>query len=273
MLKIIKEAFGFIKEIYQKKYLISELAKRDFKNRFTGSFLGIFWAFINPIVMLFILWFVFTQGFKAGNITDHAVPFFVWLMPAMIIWNFFSETFNSSTNVILEYSFLVKKVNFRLGILPLVKIMSALIIHGIFLLILFFVLILYGYYPDFYWFQFLYYLFCSVMLVLGLGWLTSALTVFIKDVGQIVGILLQFGFWLTPIFWEMNLVPEKYRFFFKFNPVWYLTEGYRKTFLYKVPLWEESLLATVYFWGVTFVFLFVGMVVFKKLRNHFADVI
>jgi ABC-type polysaccharide/polyol phosphate export permease len=111
------------------------------------------------------------------------------------------------------------------------------------------------------------------MLALGIGWLLAALTVFVKDVAQVVAIVLQFGFWLTPIFWEIGMVPEQYRFLFRFNPAWYIVEGYRKSFLYRTPLWEENLPETLWFWGVTLCFLLVGITVFRRLRVHFADVL
>lgn len=274
MLTLIRKTAGFLLSLWKQKFTIMELSRKDFRKRYINSYLGLFWAFVNPLVMLFILWFLFTMGFKTRGVGGAAeLPFFVWLATAMVMWTFFSEAFSASTNVIEEYGFLVKKVNFRLSILPIVKILTALLVHGIFLLILAGILLGYGFTPSWHWLQFIYYLFCACMLILGLSWLTSALNVFVKDVGQIVGILLSFGFWLTPIFWEINMVPEQYRVFFKLNPVWYIVEGYRKVFLYRMPIWEESLSATVYFWSVTLVLLLAGITVFRRLRVHFADVI
>lgn len=273
MITLIKRTLTFVKTLWKQRQMILELSRKDFRKRFVTSYLGMFWAFVNPIVMLVILWFLFTVGFKAGRVGDMQLPFFVWLATAMILWNFFQEAFASSTNVIDEYSFLVRKVNFRLSILPIVKITTALIVHGIFLLILVGILFAYGITPSWHWLQFIYYLFCTFMLVLGLSWLTSALNVFVKDVKEVVGIFLAFGFWLTPIFWKITMIPEQYRFVFKLNPLYYVVEGYRKAFLFRVPLWQEDPEMTLYFWGVTVFFLLAGITVFRKLRAHFADVI
>jgi ABC-type polysaccharide/polyol phosphate export permease len=98
------------------------------------------------------------------------------------------------------------------------------------------------------------------------------IVVFLKDLGQIVGIILQFLFWLTPIFWSFNILPARFQFIFKLNPVYYLVEGYRDAFIYHVGFWQYPNLA-LYFWSETIIIFIVGAVIFKKLRPHFADVL
>jgi ABC-type polysaccharide/polyol phosphate export permease len=93
-----------------------------------------------------------------------------------------------------------------------------------------------------------------------------------KDVSQIIRVIIRLGFWFTPIFWEITMLPPKYQVFFKLNPVYYLINGYRNTFFYKVWFWEHLSL-TAYFWILTLGIFIVGAVVFKRLRPHFADVL
>ncbi len=112
LVTLFRSFVRFILVFYQQRFLIMEMAKRDISIRYVGSFLGLFWTFINPLVMIFILWFVFSVGFKmapAGN-----VPFVVFLTAGMAIWNTFSEVINLSTGVIVNNSHLVKKVVFQL---------------------------------------------------------------------------------------------------------------------------------------------------------------
>ena len=132
--------------------------------------------------------------------------------------------------------------------------------------------LLYGEMPSVYWLQSPYFIACSVLLILGLSWLTSALRVFIKDVGNFVGVVLQIGFWATPIFWSLDLVPEKYQYMIKLNPMAYIVNGYRDTFVNHVWFWENGEVA-LYFWGTTVILLVVGIIVFKRLRPHFGDVL
>ena len=135
------------------------------------------------------------------------------------------------------------------------------------------ILISHGYYPTWYWLQVFYYFFAMVLLTLGLSWITSAVTVFTRDVKHIVTILLQFGFWATPILWNPSMLPDSFQFFVKLNPMAYIVMGFRDSLVFCKPFWEESLKVTLYFWGLTFFFLFLGIAVFKRLRPHFADVI
>jgi len=272
IIKIFKDLFGFISDIFEKRYLIYELVKRDFKSRYMGSVLGLVWAIMQPLLMNAIMWFVFTFGLKVGR-GAMGVPFICYLFTGMLAWNYFSESLSGSTNVIAEYSFLVKKVNFRLSILPIVKLFSAGIISTIFLFIVIIILVINGIYPSIWWLQFFYYLFAMMMLALGLSWLTSAMNVFAKDIAYLVSILLQFGFWLTPIFWDVAVLPDKWKIFIKINPMAYIVNGYRDSFLLHKPFWEGDHFSICWFWGVTLASLLIGIFVFKRLRPHFADVL
>ena len=114
-------------ELWQNRHLIWKLAKNDFKTRFAGSYLGIVWAFVQPIVTVLVYWFVFQVGMRNGDINGK--PFIVWYIPAYLVWTFFSEAFSASANSVREYSYLVKKVNFPIFSIPVVKVISALFIH------------------------------------------------------------------------------------------------------------------------------------------------
>ena len=200
--------------------LVFELAVKDFKNRFLGSYLGVLWSYIQPLIMILIMWFVFQVGFKSQPINNF--PFILWLIAGLIPWYFFSDGLLGATNSILEHSYMVKKIVFRASILPIIKIISSLFVHIVFLVIIVVIFACYGYFPDLYFLQIFYYLFGMVVFILGLSWITASLIVFVKDVGQIVGIILQLGFWATPLFWSINIIPQKYIFIFKLNPIYYI---------------------------------------------------
>lgn len=244
--------------------------KNDFKQQYLGSFLGLIWAFVQPIAMISIMWFVFQVGFKAQPVSD--VPFILWLSAGMIPWFFFADSLNQGTNSITGNSFLVKKVVFRVSVLPLVKIISAFYIHLFFVFFLMCMFLFYGFTPSIYWLQLPYFILCTFVLVLGISWLTSAINVFFRDIGQIVTICLQFGFWGTPIFWQMSMIPEPYQWIIKLNPMYYIIEGYRNSFIDHIWFWETYKI-TPYFLTTTVILFVVGAVVFKKLRPHFADVL
>lgn len=261
---------NYFRNLIKDRNLILQLAKNDFKVKYLGSYLGVFWAFVHPITMILIYWFVFTIGFRTMPIDD--VPFVLWLVAGIIPWFFISEAISSGTSAILDNNYLVKKVVFRVSVLPIIKIISALFIHIIFILIVFCIFFLYGYNLTVYHLQVFYFLFASIALVYGISLITSSLIVFSRDVGQFVSVALQFGFWLTPIFWSFAIVPLNLQLLFKLNPIYYIVEGYRNTFIYQRWFWEDPLL-TIYFWIVTFVIIGIGIILFKKLRPHFSDVL
>ena len=263
-------AFKFLNEIFSRRFLIYTLAKRDFQNQYTGSYFGVIWNFLQPIAFIFILWFVLSIGFNsksAGNTNQ-----IFWLVAGMICWLYFSDVFSTSTQIIQQYSFLIKKVDFSLGILPIVKILSASINHWIFLFLTALFGLFLGVTPTIYWVQLFYYAVATQVILLGLCWLTSSTAIFVKDINNVVAILVQFGFWLTPVFWSIDNVPQKYHWIIKLNPLVYLVTGYRDSLISQIPFWQRPV-ETIYFWVVTLFTLLIGTLVFKRLRPHFAEVI
>lgn len=265
------------KELIQNRKLIANLAKNDFKTKFAGSFFGTFWAFVQPIITVLVYWFVFEKGLKAGGQLTAAgiqVPFVLWLIAGMVPWFFFSDALGSGTNAMMEYSYLVKKVVFKISILPIVKVISALFVHLFFIAFTILLYAAYSYYPDLYTLQIVYYSFALLIFTLALVYGTCAIVIFFKDLTQIINIILQVGVWITPIMWNidtMNLSPILIAIF-KLNPLYYIVAGYRDALINKVWFFEHPGL-TLYFWIVTLLLLTLGTSIFKRLRVHFADVL
>lgn len=266
----MRNVIGFIRQIFEKRYLLYQLTKRDFVSKYVDSYLGLAWSVLEPLATTIILSIIFTVGFKAGMVQD--IPFFLYMFSGMVAYNFFSMATGEGTNVIRGYSFLVKKVDFKLSLLPVMKNFSCALFHLIMLVLLVIVLIGYGYYPTWYWLQIIYYFFAMNLLVLGISCLTSAVSIFVPDLRHIVSISLQFLFYLSPVFWSIGNIPEKWAFVAKLNPMFYIITGYRDSFIYGKPFWTHHN-ESIYFWSLTLAFLFLGTNVFRRLRPHFADVI
>lgn len=258
------------KEVYLNRQLMWNLSKNDFKTKYAGSYLGIIWAFIQPVVTVLIYWFVFQVGFRSAPIDNF--PFVLWLVAGIVPWFFFSEALMNATYSMVEYSYLVKKVVFKISILPIVKILSAFFVHIFFVLFAVGLFALYGYMPTVYTLQVIYYTVCAFVLVLGLSYATSAIMIFFKDLGQLIGILLQVGVWMTPIMWSYNMIPVKYQWIFKLNPMYYIVEGYRDSLINHVWFWERFN-QTIYFWLVAGAMFGIGTLIFRRLKIHFADVL
>lgn len=260
----------FFRDLWRSRQLLLDLAKNDFRARYIANQLGVIWAFVQPAVLIAIFWFVFEVGFKSMPVADF--PFILWLIAGMVPWLFFAESLQSATQSVLANSFLVKKVVFRVELLPIIQILSALAIHLFFVMVMLGLYMGYGYRPSLYWLQLPYYLLATLVLVLGLSWLTSAVVVFLRDLGQLVAMLVQFGFWLTPVFWSVSILPERFLPLVRLNPVYYLVEGYRDSLIHQQWFWQKPGL-TLQFWLVALLLLLAGSLVFRRLRPHFADVI
>lgn len=252
--------------------MLINLIKSDFKNRYLGNHLGIVWAFIQPLVMVSVYWFVFTKGFRAGAVSD--VPFLLWLLSGMVPWFLLNDAIISSSNAVTSQSFLVKKIVFEVKLLPIVKIGSALIVNLAFWLLLLIVAFAYGYYPQLIWLQLFYYMFCIVAISLSLGLLFSAIMPFLPDISQIISVIFQVLFWATPIMWnkEMVLSHPKMQYIVKLNPFAYIVDGFRDTIVAHTPFWHHYN-QMLYFWIFIIVTYWLGNRTFNKLRPHFADVL
>lgn len=263
---------GFFSEIWESRKLTLQLAKNDFKTKYAGSYLGTIWAFIQPIVTVLVYWFVFEIGLRSGQ--ELEVPFVLWLIAGIVPWFFFSDALSSGTNALIEYQYLVKKVVFQINILPIVKIISASFVHCFFVLFTFVLYACYGYFPDLYSLQVVYYSFCMFVLLLGMCYATSAVVGFFRDLSQVINIILQVGIWITPIMWNIDLMnlPTWLINILKLNPMYYIVSGYRDAMINKIWFWEKPGL-TIYYWALCLIVLYVGTNIFKKLKVHFADVL
>jgi teichoic acid transport system permease protein len=249
---------------------IWQFAMDDFRAKYAGSVLGGIWAFLQPIITIVLYWFIFQLGFKSQPVKDF--PFILWLIAGLVPWFFISDAVSNATASMIEYSYLVKKVLFNINILPLAKIISSLLVHMVLILFVMIIYICWGYFPDVYYLQIPIYLIYMTILISGIVYLTTTLYVFFKDVIQIVSIALQIVFWLTPIVWELDVMPGIARKVLVFNPVYYIIDGYRNIFVYK-QWFNENILMIFYYWVIAILLLVIGLRLFGKCKDHFADVL
>ena len=261
-------------ELWGNRKLIWRLAKNDFKKRYAGSYMGIVWALVQPVVTVLMYWFVFDRIFQSraqmvsGGLE---VPYVLFLTAGLVPWFYFQEGLLNGTTSLLEYNYLVKKVLFKISILPLIKIIAATFIHLFFALVMVIVGIGYGYYPSVYTIQIFYYMFCEFIFMLALSYATSSIVVFFRDLTQIISIALQLGQWATPILWNISMIPDNLKWIIKLNPMTYIVEGYRNS-VYGDTWFFEHFYSSTYFWIVVVVLFSIGSLIFKRSKVHFADV-
>lgn len=249
---------------------VRQFAADDFKTKYAGSALGGLWAFLQPIITIILYWFVFQLGFKSQPVADF--PFILWLMSGLTPWFFISDAIINATASLLDYSYLVKKILFNINILPLAKVLSTFFVQ---LVLILFVIVCYtagGYPPKLRYLQILIYLTYMFALAVGISYATATLYVFFRDTVQIISIVIQAVFWLTPIVWDIQAMPEAVRGVLRFNPIYYCVSGFRNAFIAE-GFSHPGPAMTVYYWGVCLLILSAGIRLFHKCRDHFADVL
>ena len=259
-------------ELFQSRHLIWKLAKNDFKKRYAGSYMGAVWAMIQPVVTIAMYYIVFDK--IMGNSINRGtgeIPYVLFLTTGLVPWFYFTEALTNGTNALLEYNYLVKKVVFKISVLPIIKIIAATFIHAFFACVMLVVAAIYGYYPTVYTLQIFYYSACLFILVLALSYTTCAIVVFFRDLAQIINIALQIGMWATPILWNIDTLSPRWVVILKLNPLVYIVNGYRSA-VYEKEWFFQDFFSTMYFWIITVVLFGIGAAIFKRLKVHFADV-
>lgn len=248
---------------------VIQLSQNDIKSKYSNSLFGIVWAFVMPLVTILVFWYVFQMGFRNPPVEN--APYIFWFSAAYIPWIFFTDMLTSGCNSLVEYSFLVKKIKFDVSVIPIIKIISALFVHLFFVIFLFGMSMIYDYGMSIYCVQVIYYLIALCAFTYGAVMLLAAITVFFKDIISVVNVMIQIGFWITPILWNENtMINVSVRNVLSINPMHYIINGYRDCYIYRKWFWENPI-ETLFFWGVTIFLILLGRIVFRKLSPFFAD--
>jgi lipopolysaccharide transport system permease protein len=258
-------------ELPGRSELIRSLARRELAARYRGSALGVVWAMLTPAVMIAIYTFIFAGIFGArfgqnGTAWDYALYLFCALLP----WTAFQDSLQVSSNVIVAHANLVKRVVFPLEALPVAQVLAALATQmlGTIVLVAATIIIRGEFHASLVWLPAL--VLPQFLLMLGASWLVASLGVFLRDTGQVVGLLLVAWMFLTPIIYPEQLVPPRYQAFISANPFTPLVRNYRRIILEGAwPDWTGLAYFTLFALAV----FICGYWCFARMRKNFADVI
>ncbi len=265
-----------VNELWWSKFdLLRTLVRRDLEARYKGSILGNLWPLLNQLSQLLIYTYVFSVVLKVKlslkALPDNNFTFGLWLFAGLLPWIAFSSGLIQSANSVIGQSNLVKKVVFPLALLPLVPILSTFIesSFGLMALIFFVAVTSHTLHTTLALLPLIW--LTQLLLTAGLGYLTAGLTVFLRDIPQTLGLVLNLWLYLTPIVYPASAIPEQWRsLVFWLNPMTAIVEVYRDLVLVgEVKHWGEwgvaSVVATIIFCS--------GFIVYKRLRPAFADVL
>jgi teichoic acid transport system permease protein len=267
----MKVVIEILKEQFVNAHLIFRLASYDIKSKYQAHYLGAAWQFLNPALQIFIYWFVFGIGIRQGN-PIYGVPYLVWLLVGLIPWFFISPSVIQGSNSVFTRVNMVAKMKFPVSVLPSVTIISNALNFICMILILIVILMLYGINPGIYLLQLPYYFLCTIVSLYAITLLFSTISTVFRDFQIILQSVMRMMLYLLPILWDMEKLPEMYVKILKLNPLYYLIEGYRKTFIFEEWFFTDWIYM-IYFWVTTLLIIYIGSLIHIRFRKQFVDYI
>ncbi len=260
--------------LWRNRYLIWQMSRREVLGRYRGSILGLTWSFFYPVLMLAVYTFVFSVVFRMRwgglGVAEGKAQFAIILFVGLIVHALLAEVLNRAPSLILSNPSYVKKVVFPLEVLPVVAMGSALFHAFISLLVLMMAMLLTGVAISATALLLPLILLPLVILVLGLAWLLSSLGVYLRDVGQTIGVVTSVMLFLAPVFYPLDALPEQYRPWLYLNPLTFVIEQARAVLVWGRAPYYPGL---VFYWLVALVVAWGGYLWFQKTRQGFADVL
>jgi ABC-type polysaccharide/polyol phosphate export permease len=249
--------------------LLFYFIKKDIRTRFAGSGLGLLWTLLIPVVQIMLFWFVFSGIMKARPYANTSMPYIHFLLSSFFFWLAFSEGVLRASSSITENSEMVKKISFPVILLPITAITSSYLMNlGGFLLFLFVYSLATSFSP-------LFVLVIPVLLLqflfsLGLGLLLAALMPYLRDLSQLLSYFIQGMFFVSPIIYSLEAIPDRFKIIFSLNPLTYFVSSYHAILLFrKIPdLTFLGIICLLSLGALT-----CGYLIFEKLRPGFADVL
>lgn len=267
---------ALVRCLWQQRHLIQQLTKRDIQSRYRGSALGIAWSFGTPLLMLVVYTVVFSGIFKArwGTAStlngDSSSHFALILFSGLMIHNFFSECLTRAPHIILQNATFVTKVVFPLEVLPPMLLISSFFNYSISLCVLFGTMLALGVMPDPHMLYLPLILAPLALLMLGAAYFLAAVGVFLRDIGQMIGLLMTIMLFLSPIFYPIDALPHKMQLLIYLNPLSFIVEQARAVLLWHhAPNWLGLGIYTLASTAASAL----GFFIFQRTRKAFADVL
>lgn len=245
------------------KFLLQQLISRDFKIKYKRSVLGILWSVLYPLMTMLVMALVFSNIFKAAM---PGVNYLVYLLSGLVVFNFFSEATNLAMSSVVANFHLINKVYIPKYIFPLSKVLFAGINFLLTLIPLYIIIIATGTPLNIYHLLLPYGYICLFGFCIGFGLILSAVSVFLRDMFYIYGIVITLWMYLTPIMYDISIIPEKFQIIMKFNPLYQFISFERQIILYNQC---PSLASWIACFVLAALFLFIGILVFKKNQDKF----
>ncbi len=261
-----------IKEHYEWRSQVFKLAKADIVKTYSGSALGWAWAIVKPTITILVFWFAFSVGLRLKSDIE-GYPFILWLIAGLVPWFFMSEIIVQGARSIRKYKYLVTKMKFPVSTIPTFVSLSKLTVHLCLMVIVIIVFAIFGRLPDIYMLQLPFYMLCMLLFFVEWSLFSAMLSSMSKDFLNLVKSVTTALFWLSGIMWDVNKIDiEWLKNILLFNPITYVSSGYRNVFIYKIWFFEQPTHLLCY--AVTLVTMTILAIwSYKKLIKEIPDVL
>ena len=261
-----------IKDHIQYRQQVFKLAKADLIKTYRGAALGWAWAIIKPAVTIFVYWFAFQIGLRAGN-NVNGFPFFLWLITGVVPWFYISDMITGGTESIRRYSYLVTKMKFPVSTIPTFVSISKFMVNLLLMIVVIAIFVVMGYMPSIYIIQLPIYMLLNFIFFTIFSLFSSLLASMSKDFLNLVKALVTAVFWLSGVIFNINTIQIPWlKSLLMVNPVTFLVEGYRNCFINQVWIWEQPK-RLMYFVVILIVLSILAIWTYKRLRKEIPDVL
>lgn len=264
VIKIISEIYVNFKRMVRLSLYDYNLANKD-------SYLGKIWSVLNPLIQIATYWFVFGVGVRSNKPID-GYAFLPWMLCGLIPWFFFSQSIVGGASSIYAKSGTVLKLKYPVSTIPVGSVLVGFYNHLVVLGILVFMLICFGYYPNLYWLNIIYYFIFEFIFLSSFAMITSVFTMIARDFQKLLSSIIRFWFYMTPILWNMDNLPNLAQEILKLNPALYIVTGFRDSFLYGNMFYIHTG-QMLFFWALNLVLVVVGCNLQIKFRDKFIDLL
>ena len=267
----MKELFELLKIQLNNAKLIIQLAKYNLKIEYSNHYLGMFWNILQPLMQVAIYYVVFGLGLRGSTAPNEEIPFIIHLITGLFPWLFISQAINTGSNALLSQLDLVTKMKFPSSTLLSISLTNSFI-NLLFTTLIIVVISIYQQYVSvFHYLEFIYFVFASYAIIFGITLIMSTLIVMVRDLKNVLQNIIRMGFFLTPIFWQIETVNPLFQKIVALNPFAYLVGIYRNAFIHGDKFIYGAPTEHLYFWTLTITLLVIGAIMHKKFNAKLID--
>lgn len=270
-----KNIASVAKDIWQNKERMYRIAVYDYRMGGKDSYLGRVWNVLSPLIQIAAYWFVFGLGIRGGRDVEYdgrTIPYLAWMLCGLIPWLFINGGIVRGAGSVYSKATTALRLRYPIATIPAGSILVELFNHAVMLVILVVTMFAYKMWPSLYWLNLIYYIAAAYLMLTALALLTSTLTMIARDFQLLINSLMRLLFFMTPVLWTVDNLPEKYQKILQLNPCLYIVDGFRDSLLYNINFWEKPA-EMAYYWVFFAVLLIMGCNAQKRYKDHFLDLL